>query len=171
MGFVGGGSNIAIELPYPHHLLCTVLSKSNSLWNFFILFILFFMLPGLQRPVPDVCKILHSNVCSLTENLSDLTVALSQYDILLSSEILVSDMHQVSELLVPGFGHPVLLCQGKMPRARGMAAYIRDGYGAFCQPKFKCGCCEMMFFRVCGVRQNLYVFSLYRNPDQDNKDF
>ena len=24
---------------------------------------------------------------------------------------------QVSELLVPGFGRPVLLCQGRMPRA------------------------------------------------------
>ena len=26
-------------------------------------------------------------------------------------------------------------------------------------------------FRVCGVRQNLYVFSLYRNPDQDDRIF
>ena len=45
-----------------------------------------------------------------------------------------------------------------MPRARGMAAYVRDGYGAFRQPKFECGCCEMLVFRVCGVRQNLYVY-------------
>ena len=27
------------------------------------------------------------------------------------------------------------------------------------------------FFRVCGVRQNLYVFSLYRNPDLDDRIF
>ena len=46
-----------------------------------------------------------------------------------------------------------------------MAAYVRDSYGAFRQPKFGCGCCEMVVFRVCGVRQNLYVFSLYRNPN------
>ena len=26
-------------------------------------------------------------------------------------------------------------------------------------------------FRVCGVRQNLYVFSLYRNPDLDDRIF
>ena len=58
-----------------------------------------------------------------------------------------------------------------MPRARGMAAYVRDGYGAFCQPKFECGCCEMLVFRVCGVRQNLYVYSLYRNPDLDDRIF
>ena len=65
-----------------------------------------------------------------------LSVASSQYDILFCSEILVSGKRQVPELLVPGFGRPALLCRGKMPRARGMAAYVRDGYGAFRQPKF-----------------------------------
>ena len=45
------------------------------------------------------------------------------------------------------------------------------GYGAFRQPKFKRGCCEMLFFRVCGVRQNLYAVSLYRNPDLDDRIF
>ena len=58
-----------------------------------------------------------------------------------------------------------------MPRARGMAAYVRDGYVAFRQSKSECGCCEMLVFRVCGVRQNLYVYSLYRNPDRDNRIF
>ena len=67
-------------------------------------------------------------------------------------------MRHVSEVLVPGFGRPVLLCRGKMPRARGMAAaYVRDDYGAFRQPKFECGCCEMQVFTVYGVRQSLYV--------------
>ena len=127
--------------------------------------------PVPRRPVPDVCRIICSNVQSLTRNLSDLTVASSQYDILLCSETLVSDMRHVSELLVPGFGRPVLLCRGKMPRARGMAAYVRDGYGTFGQPKFEWGCCEMLVFRVCGVRQNLYVFSLYRNLDLDDRIF
>ena len=58
-----------------------------------------------------------------------------------------------------------------MPRARGMAAYVRDGYGAFRQPKFEFGCCEMLVFMVCGVRQNLYVYSLYHNPDLDDRIF
>ena len=97
------------------------------------------------------------NVWGLAMNLSDLTVASFQYDILLCSETLVSGMQHVSKVLVPSFCHPVVLCQGKMPRAREMAAYVRDGYGAFHQPKFECGCCEMLVFRVCGVRQNLYV--------------
>ena len=48
----------------------------------------------------------------------------------------------LSEFLVPGFGRPVFLCRDTAPRARGMAAYVRDGYGAFRQPKFECGCCE-----------------------------
>ena len=95
--------------------------------------------PDPRRPVPDVCRILCSNVLGLAGNLSHLTVDSSQYDILLCSETLVSDMRHMSEVLVPGFGRPVLLCRGKMPRARGMAAYVRDGYGVFRQPKFECG--------------------------------
>ena len=72
-------------------------------------------------------------------------------------------MRHVLELLVPRFGHPALLC------LRGMAAYVRNGYGAFRGPKFECGCCEIRVFRVCGVRQILYVFSLYHNPDLDDR--
>ena len=51
-----------------------------------------------------------------------------------------------------------------------MAAYIRHGYGSFRQPKFVviAKCC---FFRMCGVRQNNYVFSLYRYPHQDDNFF
>ena len=73
--------------------------------------------PGPRLPVPVVCRILCSNVRDLTRNLSDLTVASSQYDKLLCSETFVSDMLHVSELLVPGFGRPVLLCRGEMRRA------------------------------------------------------
>ena len=125
--------------------------------------------PCPRRPVPTVCRLLCSNVRGLAGNLSDLTLASSQYDILLCSETLVSDLRHLSELLVSGFGRPILLCRERMPRARGMAAYVRNGYGAFRQPKFECGCCEMLVFRVCGVRQNLYVYSLYRNPDLDDR--
>ena len=65
--------------------------------------------PGPRRPVPSVCRILCSKVRGLAGNLSDLTVASSQYDILFCAETLVSDMRHVSEFLVPGFGRPVLL--------------------------------------------------------------
>ena len=116
--------------------------------------------PGTGRPVPAVCRILGSNVRRLAGNLTDLAVASSQCDILFFSETLVSDMRHVSKLLVPGFGHPVLLCRSKMPQARGMVAYVQDGYGAFRQPKFERACCEVLVLRVCGERQNLYVYSL-----------
>ena len=46
-------------------------------------------------------------------------MASSRYDILLCSEALVSDMRHVSELLVPGFSCPVLLCGCKMPQPEG----------------------------------------------------
>ena len=49
--------------------------------------------------------------------------------------------------------------------------YFSVIFGAFRQPKFECGCCEMLVFRVCGVRQNFYVFSRYRNPDLDDRIF
>ena len=82
---------------------------------------------------------------------------------------MVSDRSHISELLIPGFGRPVLLCRDGMPRAWGMAAYVQDGYGAFCQPKFECGCCEMLVFRVCGPhRTSTYMFSLYHNNDLDD---
>ena len=113
--------------------------------------------PGPRRLVPAVCRILCCNVRGLAGNLIDPTVVSYQYDILFCSGTLVSDMRHVSEFLSPGFGRPVL-CQGKMTRARGMAAYVRDGYEAFRQQKFECGCREMLVIGVCGVRQNHCVY-------------
>ena len=78
--------------------------------NFFCL--IFYAYPRLQfldvdtnpspgRPVPVVCRILCSNVQGLAGNQGYLTAASSQYDILLCSETLVSDMHHVPELMAP----------------------------------------------------------------------
>ena len=58
--------------------------------------------PGPRRPAAAVCRILCSNVRGMAGNLSDQTVASSQYDILLCSETLVSDMRHVSEVMIPG---------------------------------------------------------------------
>ena len=79
---------------------------------------------GQQHPVPAFCRILCSNAQGLSMNLNDLTVTLSQHDILLCCETLVSDMHYVSKLLVPGFGCHVLLCRDRMSLAREMAAHV-----------------------------------------------
>ena len=90
--------------------------------------------PGPRRPVPAVCRILCSDVRGLAGNLSDLTVASSQYHIPLCSETLVSDIRHVSEVLVPGFCRPVLLCRGKMPQACGMVAYFEMVTEHFANP-------------------------------------
>ena len=108
--------------------------------------------PDPRRPAPLSAEYSIVMCGAWQGNLSDLTVASYQYDILFCTETLVSDMRHVSELLVPGFGRPVLLCRSRMPRARGMAAYVGDGYEAFRQHKFECGCCKMLVFGVCGAR-------------------
>ena len=55
-----------------------------------------------------------------------------------------------------------------MPRASGMAAYVRDGYGSYRQPKFEFGCCKLLVLSLCGARQNFYMFSMHRYPDLED---
>ena len=66
---------------------------------------------------------------------------------------------------------PCLVVHGHEASGPRKAAYVRDGYEAFPQPKFECGCCEMLVFMICDARQNLYVFTLYRNPGLDDRIF
>ena len=113
MGFVGGGGNIAIvsALPLSSYLI-VVSIYSQHMGTLHLKFYSCLRLrfpdvetnPGPRRSVLASCRILCSNVPGLFGNLSDLAVASSQYDILLCSETLVSDLRHVSELLVPGFG-------------------------------------------------------------------
>ena len=51
-------------------------------------------------------------VWGLSKKMSDVTVASSQYDLLLCSDTLVSDRLHISEFLVPGFGCPGMECHG-----------------------------------------------------------
>ena len=41
----------------------------------------------------------------------------------------------------------------------------------FANPNLPVVVCKMQFFSVCGVRLNLYVYSLYRNPHPDDRIF
>ena len=52
--------------------------------------------------------------------------------------------------------------------ASGMAAYVEDGYGAFCQPKFECGFVRCWYLG-CVVQSRTSVISLYHNPGQDDQ--
>ena len=106
---------------------------------------------SLRRPVRAVCRILSCNVPGLAENLSDLTVVSFKYDILLCSETLVSDMRHLSELLVPGFGRPVLLCRGRCLEPDGWLHMYEMDTENFANPNlsvvaakcwFSCSCCE-----------------------------
>ena len=76
----------------------------------------------------------------------------------------------MSELLVPGFGRPVLLCRGRMPRARGMAAYVREAVEHFASPSLSVVVAKCWFLGLV-VRNRTYVFSLYINPDLDDRTF
>ena len=110
MGFVGGCGNNAISTALPPSF-CVLCCKYLIVYGIHISYFFYTCLrlrfpdvetnPGPWRPVPTVCRLLCSNVRNLAGNLSDMTVASSQYDILLCSETLVSDMHHVPELLVP----------------------------------------------------------------------
>ena len=105
IGFVGGGGNIAITTALLHHSVYCIGNIKQFIDFLYLIFYACVRLPfldvetnpGRRPPVPTVCRLLCSNVCCLAGNLSDLTVASSRYDILLCSETLVSDVHQVSE--------------------------------------------------------------------------
>ena len=132
MGFVGSGGNIAIGTALPPSSFVHCIVKINRLWIFSLSFYGCLRLrfldvetnPGPHRPVPPVCTILCSNMRGLAGNLSDLTVASSQYDILLCSETLVSDMHHVSEVLVPGFCWTVALSCCVVARCFGHVGWL-----------------------------------------------
>lgn len=55
---------------------------------------------------------------------------------------------------------------------RGMGVYVLDGFGAFPQPKLECVFfCKIHVVGVYVARHNVYIFSVYRNPDTDDKIF
>ena len=147
MGFVGGGGHIAIATAIPKSSFVNCIVNIKRFMDF--LYLIFYAClrhrflhvetnHGPRGPVPAVCRIL----CRIARGLAgNLTVTRPWLRL---SMIFCCALRLWSQMLFD-FG-PVLLCRGKMPWARGMAVYIRDGYGAFCQLKFECGCCEMLFF-------------------------
>ena len=114
MGFIGGVGNIAIVTAQPPASFVYCIENIKEFIE--LLYLIFYSC--LRLRFLDVGLTLargilfllsaeySSNVRGLAGNLSDLTMASSQYDILLCSETFVSDMCHVSELLVPGFGRP-----------------------------------------------------------------
>ena len=87
------------------------------------------------------------------------------------SETLVSDMRHVSELLVPGFGRPVFCCAGaRASDTEGWQHTYEIVTEHFTNPNLsvvaaKCG------FLVFVLRDRIFMCSLYRNPDLDDRIF
>ena len=80
-----------------------------------------------------------SNVQGLARNLSDLTVASSQYDILLYCETFVSDMNHVSEILVHGFTDSFSLSCCARARCEMLVLLRNAGVkGAWCETEPLC---------------------------------
>ena len=124
--------------------------------------------PGPLNSRARQCRLLYCNVRGLHKNIQDLAVVSRHYDVLCCSETLVSNMRHVSELLIPGFRKPIILRRDAIPRARGMALYVRSDFSAMHKTAFECKCHETQVFKVSGKHNNFYIFSLYRNPDLDD---
>ena len=127
--------------------------------------------PGPRHSRQRRCRIMYANIRGLHRNIRDLMVASSHYDIFLCSEKLVSQMRHSSEVLIPGFKKPILFKRDAIPRARGMAAYIRNKYPASHKSCYECGCHETQVIKVSGRHNNFYLCSIYRNPDLDDAIF
>ena len=131
--------------------LPVTLPLPSSTW-LSVLFPIFLSVSSFIFFSPPLC----SNVPGLSRSLSDLALASSQYDILLCSETLVSDLRHMSDLVA------VSSCAGASCLVPvGWRHMYEMDMEHFAKPKFECGCCEMLVVRVCGLRQNFYVYSLY----------
>ena len=174
MGSVCGDGNwLPSQLQPPYSFVdCTVNIKQFKVF-FYLIFNPFLRLRFLdvetypeRRPVPSLWKIFWSNVRGLAGNLSDLTVVSSQYDILLCSETLVSDLSHATELLVPGFGHPVLSYRAKCLGPEGWRHTFEMVTMHFANPNLSVVVAKCWFLGFV-----VWDSSLCRNPDLDDRIF
>ena len=175
MGFVGGGGNIAIRTALPSSFVYCIV---NIKWFIYFLYLTFYARlrlrfmdvetnQGPRRPVPDVCRILCSNVRALAGNLSCLTVARL-------SMIYCCVLRFWSQICVMcrscWFPDSVALsccARVKCPRPERWLHTYEMVTEQFANPNLsmvveKCTC-----FLWCVVCDRTFVFSLYRNPDLD----
>ena len=112
MGFVGGGGNIAIATALP--LYCKHQIVYGFSFSFFMVACYFSLWMWRQTLARIFLYRLSAEYSVLMCRAWPGTlVTSSQYDILLCSETLVSDMRHVSEVLVPFFLPPCLVVSGQ----------------------------------------------------------
>ena len=114
---------------------------------------------------------MYFNIRGLHGNLGDLTVASKQFDILLCSKTLVSNMRHDVELSIPSFKRPILLKCSEITRAQGMTTYIRSGCSASHNNILECGCQDVQIIKVCGKQSHFHLFSVYHNLEADDGIF
>ena len=117
------------------------------------------------------CRILYSNINGLYGNLAELGVVAKGFDIVACAETKVTQRRHSCELRLPGFSSPLQLLRGSRRDGLGLALYVRSGLSVSRQSRFECACCEFMILKVCGVRQNFYIFFVYRSPNADDRMF
>ena len=127
--------------------------------------------PGPQLTGRPQCRVMYANIRGLFKNIRELLAISRQYDIIFCSETLVSSRRHSAEILLPGFKKPILLRSDAIPRARGLALYIRNDFSAMNQKRYECNCHEIQIVKVCGGHSNFYIFSVYRNPDANDTIF
>ena len=114
---------------------------------------------------------MYNNIRGLHANLNGLIAASRQYDILFCSETLVSGMRHASEVLIPDSKKPILFKCNATHRAQEMAAYVRKDFPASHKTSYESRCHEVEAFKVCGKTNHFYLFSIYRNPNADDRIF
>ena len=103
----------------------------------------------------------------------------------------MSKMRHISEPPIPGYKKPIMLRRDAIPRARGMALYIKNRFSASHNACFECGCHAMLAPLRDGDRgcynhlldhkratqtprvnhNNFYLCSICHNLDLDNSIF
>ena len=109
--------------------------------------------PGYDRNVRDI----YSNICRLHDNLNELAVPRSDYDVMVCAESKVSDRRHLSELRIPLFGCPQQWLRNSTQGAQGMALNVREGFLSLRQSNFLSSCRLSCVFRICSRVNNIYV--------------
>ena len=83
-------------------------------------------------------RVLYSNIRGLNDNLDELAVARSGYNVLDCAVSKVSDRRHLSKLRIPGFGSFQQRLRNSTPGAQEISLYVREVFHSFWQSKLEC---------------------------------
>ena len=123
-----------------------------------------------MRASRSSCRVVYANIRACIRSCL-ICLLLPAVELYFCSESLVSSRRHISEPIVPDFGRPMQLLRDEADRFRGLAAYVHNGFSAYRQRSYRCGCCDVIVAKTCKSSHNFYVFSVYQNPDLSNNIF